>query len=106
MIATDRARNPVPVETHRRVSPPFAHERECEEERREAERDDEIEDPAPVVRLGEIATEGRRDGGTDDHRHPEQPLRHRPILARVGGEQDRLRQRHDGSAEDPLTHPP
>jgi hypothetical protein len=74
-------------------------------ERGDAQRHDEQEDPAPVIRLGEVAAERRPDGRPDNHRHAEEALRHRPVLAGESHQQDRLRERYDGRAKDALTHP-
>ena len=78
------------------------HKRRQPEPGEQAERQGDVEDPAPVVVLGQPATERRPEDGPDHHAHT--PHRHgRPVpVARVGVQENRLRQRHQARAEHAL----
>jgi hypothetical protein len=82
------------VEASGMIDRRLVHKRRQPEPGQQAERQVDVEDPAPVVVLGQPATERRPEYGPDHHAHA--PHRHgRPVpLARVGVQEHRLRQRH------------
>ena len=72
------------------------------DERQHADRKIDVEHPAPIEIVGEIAAERRSQDRP--HHDADAPERHRrpALLAREDVEQDRLRERHQRRAEDPL----
>ncbi len=77
-------------------------------QRRQPERHDHEEDPAPVVHLREDAADGRRQHRPDDHSHAEDRHGGGLLLARVAVHHDRLAERHqrrpEGALQDPEQH--
>ena len=76
-----------------------------EEERQRADRQVDVERPAPADDLGEPAAERRPDDRRHHHAHP--PDRHRlaALVRRIGFRHHRLRQRDQRRAEQPLQQP-
>ncbi len=94
-----------PVERPPAIAQGLRHEGEDAEQRQDAERQIDVEDPAPVVEIGQIAAQRRAQDRADHHAHA--PKRHGAamLLARIGVEQDRLGERHQARAKRPLEQP-
>ena len=77
-------------------------------DRRNADRQVDVEDPAPAVRIGEPAAHDRPEDGRHDDAEPPEAHRLASILRRKGFQQDRLRQRLQRAAgralDDPEDH--
>ena len=75
------------------------------EQRNNADRQIDVEDIAPAVVLGQPAAENRTEHRADHDPDPEQRHGETLPLARIGAEQNGLRERHQRRAERALQHP-
>ena len=64
----------------------------------DADRQVDVEDPAPGVAVGDPAAEGRADRRADHHAEAEEAVGEPQLLGREGLDQDRLRGREHGAA--------